>query len=78
MQFSSPAVKTPGDHDTVNNIGTAQVSQTIAPKPAKVIRAADLCSKSYLETEGEVDDYLGKLKTELLAAIKAGQRARIQ
>lgn len=42
------------------------------------IRAADLSTKSYLETEAEVDDYLAKLKAELLAAIRAGQRARIQ
>ena len=49
-----------------------------APKPAKVIRAADFNAKSYLETEAEVDDYINKLKTELMAAIKAGQRARIQ
>ena len=43
-----------------------------------VIRAADLSSKSYLETEAEVEEYLAKLRVELLAAIKAGQRARIQ
>ena len=49
-----------------------------APKPAKVIRAADLSGKSYLETEAEVEEYLAKLRAELLAAIKAGQRARIQ
>jgi hypothetical protein len=49
-----------------------------APKPAKVIRAADFNAKSYLETEAEVDDYINKLKAELMAAIKAGQRARIQ
>jgi hypothetical protein len=49
-----------------------------APKPAKVIRAADFNAKSYLETEAEVEDYINKLKTELMAAIKAGQRARIQ
>lgn len=48
------------------------------PKPAKVIRAADLSPKSYLETEAEVEAYVAKLKAELLAAIHAGQRARIQ
>ncbi len=72
------AVKAPGDTSTVINLGSAQTPQTVAPKPAKVIRAADLSSKSYLETEAEVDDYLVKLRTELLAAINAGQRARIQ
>jgi len=48
------------------------------PRPVKVIRAADLTTQSYLETVAEVEDYVGKLKAELMAAIKAGQRARIQ
>ena len=68
----------PGDAATVINVSAAQTSQTVAPKPAKVIRAADLSNKSYLETEAEVEEYLAKLKAELLAAIRAGQRARIQ
>jgi len=72
------AVKSPGDHATVINVGSATITQTVTPKPARVIRAADFSSKSYLETEAEVEDYLGKLKAELLAAIRAGQRARIQ
>ena len=72
------AVKSPGDNATVINVGSAPITQTVTPKPARVIRAADYSSKSYLETEDEVDDYLGKLKAELLAAIRAGQRARIQ
>ena len=72
------AVKSPGDHATVINVGSAPITQTVTPKPARVIRAADFSSKSYLETEAEVDDYLSKLKAELLAAIRAGQRARIQ
>jgi len=42
------------------------------------VRAADLAAKSYLETEADVDAYLAKLKTELLAVIKAGQKARLQ
>jgi len=72
------AVKSPGDHATVINVGSVPITQTVTPKPARVIRAADFSSKSYLETEAEVDDYLSKLKAELLAAIRAGQRARIQ
>jgi len=72
------AVKSPGDHATVINVGSAPIIQTVTPKPARVIRAADFSSKSYLETEAEVEDYISKLKAELLAAIKAGQRARIQ
>jgi hypothetical protein len=72
------AVKAPGDSTTVIHVDHTQATQTVAPKPAKVIRAADLSSKSYLETEAEVEEYLAKLRAELLAAIKAGQRARIQ
>ncbi|OYW40486.1 MAG: ATPase [Hydrogenophilales bacterium 12-61-10] len=63
-----------GDAATVINIGKT----AIAPKSAKVIRAADLVTQSYLETEAEVEDYIEKLRAELLAAIKSGQRARIQ
>lgn len=74
-----PAAKAPGDSATVIHVDHTQAAQTVAPKPAtKVIRAADLSSKSYLETEAEVEEYLEKLRAELLAAIKAGQRARIQ
>ena len=53
-----------------------------APKPTskttKVIRAAELSSKLYLETEADVDAYVAKLKAELLEAVRAGQFARIQ
>ena len=73
-----PAVKAPGDSATVIHVDHTQATQTVAPKPAKVIRAADLSSKSYLETEAEVEEYLDKLKAELLEVIRAGQRARIQ
>jgi hypothetical protein len=31
-----------------------------------------------LESEADVDDYLARLKAELLAVIQSGQRARIQ
>ncbi len=54
------------------------VAPFITPKPIKVIHAADLSIKSYLENEAEVEDYIAKLKAELMAAIKTGQRARIQ
>jgi hypothetical protein len=47
-------------------------------KPIKVIRAQALSTKSYLETEAEVDVYLAKLRQELLAALHEGKRARIQ
>ena len=48
------------------------------PKPSKVIRAAELSPSIYLETEGEVEAYIAKLKAELLDTIQSGKRARIQ
>ena len=72
------AVKSPGDTATVINVVSTPITQTVTPKPTKAIRAADYTSKLYMETEAEVDEYLGKLKVELLAAIRAGQRARIE
>jgi hypothetical protein len=59
-------------------------AHTAAPKPSRVIWAAELSPTIYLETppppppEAEVESYVAKLKAELLATIKAGQRARIQ
>ncbi len=55
--------------------------ERVPPAPTKittVIRAAELSSKTYLETEADVDTYVSKLKGELLAAVRAGQIARIQ
>jgi hypothetical protein len=49
-----------------------------AAKTTKVIRASELSSKTYLETEADVDAYVNKLKTALLAAVHAGLIARIQ
>jgi hypothetical protein len=49
-----------------------------AAKPIRVVRTADLNAKSYLETEQDVDDYVAKLRAQLMAAIAAGHRARIQ
>ncbi|SAL59745.1 BREX system P-loop protein BrxC [Caballeronia humi] len=49
-----------------------------ASKPIRVVRTADLGAKTYLETKQEVEDYVAKLRSELLAAIASGHRARIQ
>lgn len=49
-----------------------------AHKPPKVIHAAALSGKYYLESEDDVETYLARLRKELLAAIQAGQKARIQ
>ena len=65
-----PVVQTPGNSPT----------PVIVPvqKTVKVIRAQALSSKSYLETEADVDAYLGKLKQALLAALHEGKKARIE
>jgi hypothetical protein len=58
------------------NVGVP-VATSVA-KTTRVIRAAELSSKTYLETEADVDAYVAKLKDALLAAVRAGQIARIQ
>lgn len=57
--------------------GTPSVTTKVA-KPTRVVRAADIATKSYLETEADVDAYLASLKTELMDVIKSGHKARLQ
>jgi hypothetical protein len=47
-------------------------------KPVKVIRAQALSSKTYLETEAEVEAYLARLKLVLLEVLNEGKKARIE
>ena len=49
-----------------------------ATKPIKVVRTADIGSKTYLESAQDVDDFVGKLRAALMSAIDAGTRARVQ
>lgn len=79
MHKPTPTVQEPGSSTKplITGGGASTITAPL-PKPTKVIRAAELSAKSYLETEAEVEAYVAKLKSELLAAIKAGQRARIQ
>ncbi|WP_374657161.1 BREX system P-loop protein BrxC [Inhella sp.] len=49
-----------------------------AAKPIRVVRTADLGAKTYLETEQEIDDYVERLRAELMSAIASGYRARVQ
>jgi hypothetical protein len=74
-----PATHVATAGDTVKPLSTGQpnVPPPVA-KTAKVIRAADVSTKAYLETEADVNVYVDKLKTELVAAIRAGHIARIQ
>jgi hypothetical protein len=62
---------------TVLHTGQPNVTAPAAKAP-RVIRASDFASKTYLETEADVDDYLAKLKAELMSAINAGTKARVQ
>jgi hypothetical protein len=58
------------------------VGSGVAPpppvKPVKFVTAAACGSKSYLETEQDVDNYLGALKKELMAAVQKSMRVRIK
>ena len=72
-----PHVANPSVTSTVLHTGQPNVTAPIAKTP-RVIRASDFTSKTYLETEADVDDYLAKLKAELMSAINAGTKARVQ
>jgi hypothetical protein len=57
--------------------GTTVTTQKPA-KTTKVIRASELTSKTYFETEADVNAFIETLEAELLAAVRAGHIARIQ
>ena len=67
----------PGDATKPLQTGAPNVPPPMA-KTTRVIRAAELSNKTYLETEADVDAFVTKLKAELMAAVRAGQMARIQ
>jgi len=67
--------KTPGGGSDQSGPGAS------VPPPVKttyVISAAELSTKTYLETEADVNTYVEKLKAALLEAVRSGQIARIQ
>jgi len=71
-------VAEPGNNTTKSSqTGTTNVPQAPA-KTTKVVKASEFSTKTYLETEADVDAYISKLKEELLAAVRSGQIARIQ
>jgi hypothetical protein len=70
-------VATPGDSAKPVLTGQPNLPTPMA-KSTRLIRAADFSSKTYLETEPDVEAFVAKLKAELLAAVRAGQIARIQ
>ncbi|MCF8210863.1 MAG: BREX system P-loop protein BrxC, partial [Rhodoferax sp.] len=67
----------PGDTAKPVHIGQANVPQATT-KTTRVVRIADISTKSYLETEADVEAFVSKLKAELLSAVRAGQKARLQ
>ena len=70
-------VASPGDAAKPLQTGEPNVPSPVA-KTTRVIRAAELSTKPYLETEADVDAFVAKLKAELMAAVRAGQMARVQ
>ena len=77
---TTPRVASPGDTTQPLHTGqpNALASPAPAPKTTRVVRAAEFSNQPYLETEAEVDAYLTRLKSELLAVVRAGQKARVQ
>lgn len=79
---AKPAASPSSSGTAASSVSATSTSTPMATapvaKPIRVIKPAELSSKSYLETEGEVEDYLAKLKAELMATIASGHRARIQ
>lgn len=47
-------------------------------KPIQVVRVADMGSKTYLESEADVEGFVSQLKAEPLATVRAGKKARVQ
>jgi hypothetical protein len=47
-------------------------------KPRRLIQAASLVPKPYLETQADIDAYLDKLRTALEKVIAAGDRVEIR
>jgi hypothetical protein len=73
----APHVASPGSTTTPAQTGQPNVPAQAA-KTTRVVRAAELSAKTYLESEADVDGYLARLKAELMVVIHAGQKARVQ
>jgi hypothetical protein len=76
--LAKPAqVATPGDTSKPLQTGQPNVPPPVA-KTTRVIRAAELSTKKYLETADDVEAYVDKLKGELMMAVQSGQIVRVQ
>jgi len=70
-------VATPGNTAQPVHTGQPNLPPPVS-KPTKVIRAADFSTKSYLESEADVEAFVTQLRAELLTAVRSGQKARLQ
>ena len=52
--------------------------QGAVAKPIQVVRVADMGSKTYLESEADVEGFVAQRKAELLATVRPGKMARVQ
>lgn len=67
----------PSNKTVAAAVERATIQVTI--KPTKTVRAASLTAgKPYLESETEVENYIARLRDELLAVVKAGNRVRVE
>ncbi|AEA60097.1 BREX system P-loop protein BrxC [Burkholderia gladioli] len=74
----SPSPGAAGAPSDGGSAAPAAAASAPTARPVKVIRTSDLSAKTYLDTAQDVDDYLAKLREELIAAIESGHRARLQ
>ncbi|NVH77084.1 BREX system P-loop protein BrxC [Paraburkholderia sp. JPY432] len=65
-----------GGSDQTNSANGANA--TVSLRPIKVVRPSELSGKTYLESTDDVEKFIDSLRHELLAAIAAGHRARLQ
>ena len=58
--------------------GTGETEPPVYVKKRRVVQAAQLVTKSFLETQADVDDYLNQLRQELESAINNNERVEIR
>ncbi|MET3622987.1 BREX system P-loop protein BrxC [Burkholderia ambifaria] len=78
-ETSKPAAKTQTDGATGGGSGKPEKGGApVSLRPIKVVRTSELSAKTYLESADDVEKFIESLRQELLAAIAAGHRARLQ
>ena len=74
---ATPPPPPPVDKPGVTPPPPAQPPAPMA-KPIHVVRVSDMGSKTYLESEADVEGFVSQLKSELLATVRSGKKARVQ